>query len=467
MTDLHLPLDPAAGRLSAQLAAGLRAAVRDGRLAGGTRLPSSRDLARDLGVSRGVVVTAYEQLVAEGFLVSRRGDGTRVAPLARPDLPPLRSAPVWPDEEPAARAGTSPCDLRPGPDLSAFPRELWAAAIRTALRTIPSDALSYPEPSGAAELRGELAGYLGRVRAAHAVPERIVVMNGVAHVISSVVRLLAAAGHTVLAVEDPSGHRQPPMLEAAGVGLVRIPVDAHGIDVAALAASPARAVLVTPAHQYPTGVVLAPGRRAELIQWARAVNGLVIEDDYDAEFRYDRSPVGCLQGLAPERVVLAGSVSKSLAPALRLGWAVVPASLAERLRMHRMNTDIGGPVLEQHALAHLLASGAYDRHLRAMRRRYRARRDALAGALAARLPDVRVQGVAAGLHLYVELPAGCDEEKVVAEAAHHGLLLQGAAPMWSRPAKPALVIGYARVNETRLRSAVDILDRVIARGIHG
>jgi len=462
VTDLYLPLDRTAGRLSAQIAAGLRAAVREGRLTAGTRLPSSRDLARDLEVSRGVVVAAYEQLVAEGFLVARRGDGTRVAPLARPDEP-LRSAPVWRHEEPASELGSgpSPIDLRPGPDLAAFPRELWASALRTALRTLPSEALSYPDPGGAAELRAELAGYLGRVRAAHAAPERIVVMNGVAHVVSTLVRLLAADGHTVLAVEDPAGHRQIPWLRAGGLEPVRIRVDSAGIDVAALAASPARAVLITPAHQFPTGVVLAPKRRAELIEWARSVDGLVIEDDYDAEFRYDREPVGCLQGLDPDRVVLAGSVSKSLAPALRLGWAVAPDRLARRLRRHRTDTDIAGPLLEQHALAHLLATGSYDRHLRALRRRYRARRDALVEALHRRLPRARVQGVAAGLHVYVELPPGCDEATVIAKAAERGVVLQGAAPMWSRPAPPALVIGYGRANEARLTAAVEVLGQVV------
>ncbi|REE96070.1 PLP-dependent aminotransferase family protein [Thermomonospora umbrina] len=467
MTDLHVPLDRAAGRLSAQIAAGLRTAIREGRLAAGTRLPSSRDLARDLAVSRGVAVTAYEQLIAEGFLTARNGDGTRVARTVR--LDPVPPPAVAPHEQPASAvaAGASPCDLRPGPDLGAFPRDRWAAAVRTALRTIPNDALSYPESGGVPELRVELAGYLGRVRAAHAAPDRIIVMNGVAHVLSSVVQVLVAQGHTTLAVEDPASDRQLPMLAAAGVRIVRVPVDADGLDVAALAASGARAVLVTSAHQYPTGVVLAPGRRAELVAWARAVDGVVIEDDYDAEFRYDRDPVGCLQGFDPDRVVLAGSVSKSLAPALRLGWAVVPDALLGPLREHRVNTDIGGPVIEQYALAHLLASGAYDRHLRAMRRLYRSRRDALVAALAELLPDVRVQGVAAGLHLYVELPTDCDEARVVAEAARSGVVLEGAAPMWSRPAPPALVLGYGRVGETRLRAAVETLSRAIAAGVRG
>ncbi|MEU9839113.1 PLP-dependent aminotransferase family protein [Actinomadura sp. NPDC048032] len=472
MTDLHLSLDRSAGRLAAQIAAGFRAAVRSGRLTAGTRLPSSRDLARDLDVSRGVVVTAYEQLTAEGFLIARRGDGTRIAPLARPDEeigpppgPPPR--PAEPRTEPAVLY-----DLTPGqPDLSAFPRERWIAAARTALRTLPHDALAYPDPAGVPDLRAELASYLGRVRAAHADPGRIVIMNGVAQGLSGLLGQLLSDGHTALAVEDPTSVRQLPMLAAAGVRLVRVPVDEEGLDVAALARTQARAVLVTPAHQYPTGVVLSPARRAALIAWARDADGVVLEDDYDAEFRYDRDPVGCLQGVDPDRVVLLGSVSKSLAPALRLGWALAPPFLAEGLREHRTNTDLGAPVLEQYALTEFLRGGGYDRHLRTMRRRYRARRDALAGALAENLPGARVHGVSAGIHLYVELPGGCDEDRVVERAARAGVSVAGARAMWSarraEEAPPALVLGYAGLPEPRLVKAAQLLGQAVAHGDGG
>ncbi|MER7547352.1 PLP-dependent aminotransferase family protein [Actinomadura sp.] len=471
MTDIHLPLDRSAGRLAAQIAAGFRAAVRSGRLTAGTRLPSSRDLARDLDVSRGVVVAAYEQLTAEGFLIARRGDGTRIAPLARPDeaaARPRQGAPVRPDGAPAPL----PYDLTPGrPDLAAFPRERWIAAARAALRTLPNDALGYPDAAGVPALRAELAGYLGRVRAAHADPARVVVMNGVAHGLSALLAMLRDAGHRELAVEDPTSARQLPMMETAGLRLARVPVDAEGLDVAALARSGARAVLVTPAHQYPTGVVLSPARRAELIAWVRDVDGLILEDDYDAEFRYDRDPVGCLQGVDPDRVVLLGSVSKSLAPALRLGWAVAPPSVAGRLGEHRARTDLGAPVLEQHALTEFLRGGGYDRHLRTMRRRYRARRDALAGALAAHLPDARVHGVSAGIHLYVELPAGCDEDEVVARAAREGVAVTGARSLWSpgraAAAPPALVLGYAGLSETRLVKAAELLGQAVTHGAGG
>ncbi len=293
-------------------------------------------------------------------------------------------------------------------------------------------------------------------------PDGVVVTAGVAQLLAIAPRILIEEGHRLLAVEDPVGHHQIPMIEAAGIELAGVPVDEEGIDVAALARTGARAALVTPAHQYPTGVVLSPRRRAALVAWARAVDALVIEDDYDGEFRYDRDPVGCLQGLAPERVVLAGSMSKALSPALRLGWAVAPPWLAVRLRAARALHDLGSPVLDQHVLARLIASGDHARHLRLMRRRYRARRDAFVAALAERLPQVRVHGVSAGLHAYAELPAGCDEEAVVAAAAALGVAIEGVTPgRIRRPGPPAIVVGYARLPERRLTEAVALLAKAI------
>jgi DNA-binding transcriptional MocR family regulator len=465
--DPHLTLDRSAGRLAAQLADGLRAAVREGRLPPGTRLPSTRDLALDLAVSRGVVVTAYEQLVAEGFVVSRQGDGTRVAP-----APAVRAAPP-PDSEAHRRAlrlaaGTEPdpvdppgirYDLRPGkPDLASFPRERWAATLRDVLSSLPHAALNYPDAAGVGALRSELAGYLARVRAAAAGPGDVVVTAGVAQALAIVPRVLAEEGHRLLAVEDPLGHHQLPVIRATGIEPVGVPVDEEGIDVAALSRTGARAVLVTPAHQYPTGVVLSPRRRAALVEWARGTDAVIIEDDYDGEFRYDREPVGCLQGLAPERVVLAGSVSKTLSPAVRLGWAVAPPWLAARLRAARALHDLGSPVLDQHVLARMLADGCYARHLRVTRRKYRARRDAFVAALSSHLPDVRVRGVSAGLQAYAELPARCDEARVVEEAAARGVAVEGVTPMRvGGPGPAAIVVGYARLPEHRLTEAVALL----------
>jgi DNA-binding transcriptional MocR family regulator len=403
--------------------------------------------------------------------VSRQGDGTRVAPFPAVGTAPaprgaahrqaLRFA-AGTDAGPADPPGIA-YDLRPGkPDLASFPRERWSATLRDVLRELPHSALNYPDPAGVPALRTSLAGHLARVRAAVTDPEGIVVTAGVAQMLAVVPRILIEEGHRLLAVEDPLGHHQIPMIQATGIELAGVPVDEEGIDVAALARTGARAVLVTPAHQFPTGVVLSPQRRAALVEWARAVDALVIEDDYDGEFRYDRDPVGCLQGLAPERVVLAGSVSKALSPALRLGWAVAPPWLAVRLRAARALHDLGSSVLDQHVLARLITDGDHSRHLRLMRRKYRDRRDAFVAALAARLPEVRVHGVSAGLHAYAELPESCDEAAVVARAAGLGVAVEAVTPMRVRhPGPPAIVVGYARLPERRLAEAVDLLATAI------
>ena len=464
LPDLHLELDPACGGRAAQVADAIRHAVRAGRIGAGYRLPATRALATDLGVSRGVVVEAYERLSAEGFLESRQGSGTRVATRAAPDAAADAAAGA---DTPLDDVDAGPIpplppgigyDLRPGqPDLSTFPRGAWLAALRRAITTLPTSELGYPARAGAPRLRTELAAYLRRVRAVAAPPGQVVVAAGVAQVMAAVGRALAADGHRRLAVEDPSSMHQRPLMHGVGLAPVAVPVDDQGIDVAALARTAARAVLVTPAHQYPTGVVLSPERRAALITWARERDAVIIEDDYDAEFRFDREPVGCLQALAPDRVVLAGSVSKSMAPALRLGWAVAPARLAASVALLRAVTDLGSPTLDQRALAELITDGQYDRHLRATRARYRARRDALAGALHARLPVLSVRGVSAGLHLYVELPPGTDEGRLVDAAHERGVAVTGVGGLRLMPGPPALVLGFAAEPERRLAAAVELL----------
>ena len=430
----------------------------------GSRLPSTRDLAKDLGVSRGVVVAVYEQLVAEGFLRSRQGDGTRVVctlvegPVGDSASDTHRATLVLGE---ACEAGPADIpgieyDLRPGkPDLSSFPRDRWLAAVRDALQVVPHSAFNYPDPGGAAELRGALGDYLGRVRAAVAAPENIVIMAGVAQMLALLPPILIQEGRPVLAVEDPLGEHQQPMLTATGIGLAAVPVDDEGINVDLLAATGARAVLLTPAHQFPTGVVLSPRRRSALLDWARDVDAIVVEDDYDAEFRYDRDPVGCLQGLAPERVVLAGSVSKSLAPSLRLGWVLAPPWLAGRLRAARSLLDLGL------AVARPVRTRPAD-GLGRLRPPFAADAPPVPNpqgraGLGARtlLPEVRVHGVAAGLHVYVELPAGSDEAATVLAAAERGVAVAGVTPMRVRtPGPPALVLGYARLSERHAAEAV-------------
>ncbi|GAA2369954.1 PLP-dependent aminotransferase family protein [Nonomuraea africana] len=424
MADLHIPIDRDRGAIAGQVATELREAIRQGRLEAGTRLPASRELAKDLSVSRGVVVEAYEQLVAEGFLIARVGAGTVVAATARREpARPLERAPYY---------GHRPTS----PDLGGFPRERWLAAVRHVLTTVPSDAFDYGDPGGVPELREELASYLKRVRAADVSADNLVIVGGVAQGLSLILHVLRSPK---LAVEDPTSHRQVPLLRRTGAELVPIPVDEEGLRVERLRG--VGAVLLTPAHQYPTGVVLSPARRAALMEWG----GVVLEDDYDAEFRFDRDPVGCLQGLAPDRVILSGSVSKSLAPGLRLGWIAAPPDLAEAVRQARGELDLGSPVIEQYALAHLLRTGGYDRNLRRMRREYRKRRDALVRALAEHLPELVVRGIEAGLHVYLDLPEGWDEAEVVAAAQAEGLSAEPVGPMRFSEGPPAMVMGFARL----------------------
>ena len=317
-----MPLRRGDGPLHAQVERTLREAIRAGRLMPDTALPSTRVLARTLGISRGVVFEAYAQLAAEGYLVARQGAATRVASRAVSEPPRARPARLLRD-----LAGAH--DLMPGrPDLSAFPREVWLASWRRALRRVPDAALGYPDPRGTVELRDALSSYLGRARAVVPDPQRTVITAGVTQGVVLLARALREQGHSLLAVEDPGFHLHRWSVERAGLRTVGVRVDAEGLDVDALAATGARAVLTTPAHQMPTGVVLTPARRAALLVWADEVDGLVIEDDYDAEYRFDREPVGALQGVDPQRVAYAGSASKTLANALRLGWLVLPERLA-------------------------------------------------------------------------------------------------------------------------------------------
>jgi GntR family transcriptional regulator/MocR family aminotransferase len=447
--ELLVGLTRAEGPLHAQLEVQLRAAVRSGRLAAGERLPSSRALAAQLGVSRGVVVEAYGQLAAEGYLAVRPGAAPRVAAGAV-------AAPAQPDHQAAPPARY---DLRPGtPDLSLFPRAAWTRAARRALREAPDADLGYPEPAGHPRLRAALAAYLGRVRGVLATPDRIVVCGGVAEALALVARVLRAAGARRIAVEDPSHFGTRGLIAHNGLEPVPVRVDAHGIDVAALAAAAPDAVLVTPAHQFPTGVVLDPARRAALLDWARRADALVIEDDYDAEYRYDRHPVGALQGLAPDHVVHVHSVSKTLAPALRMGWAALPARLAPAVSDEKRLSDLGAPVLEQLTLAAFLEHGELDRHLRRTRPVYRHRRDVLVGALA----GLDVEGVAAGLHVLVNLPRRISEAQAIRAATAEGIAVDALGPHVALPPRPpALLLGYTRTSEAALGRAARLLRRTL------
>lgn len=459
-----LQLDPASAPtrgLTGWLVDALRGAIADGRLTPGVRLPATRILADELAVSRGVVVEAYRRLADEGLVSGRTGGGTRV--LARPVQPsrPTRTAP--PPERPRLPRPRLPVgagiDLSPGvPDLSAFPRSTWLRAERAVLSETSPEDLGYGDPRGHPRLREALAPWLGRTRGLRVDAEDILVVAGVAQAAALLAQQLRCEGVETIAVEDPGSRGAVDELEYWGLRAVPVPVDDEGIQVHALAESDAPAVFLTPAHQFPTGVVLGPQRRRELLAWD---GELLIEDDYDAEYRYDRAPVPALHPSAPDRIAYAGSTSKSLAPALRLGWLVAPRRRYSDLVAAKHATDLGSPTVPQLVLARLLESGEYDRHIRLVRVRHRARRDALLETLAAALPAARVTGVAAGLHLLLTLPDGVDDVAVADDLRDAGVLVHPLS--WHRrlPGPPGLVLGYASHSPDRLREAGAIIGRIV------
>jgi len=435
--------------LHRQLANGLRDAIRTGRLAPATRLPSTRALAADLGVSRRLVVDAYSQLAAEGFLLSTHGSGTRVATVDTASAPQRDAAePVKPFD----------IDFAPGsPDLGSFPRHAWLRALRQGLDEIESQAFGYVEPQGLYPARVAVADYLRRTRGVVADPRHIVLCSGATQAVALLASTLIGQ---MVAMEDPGFWLHRMVLRHNGIEPLPVPVDDGGLDIEALAASGATAVLATPAHQSPTGVVLSAARRTALLQWARA-DHLVIEDDYDAEYRYDRAPVGALQGIAPDRVVYVGSTSKTLAPGLRIGWMVLPAHLVGPITLAKGLADTGSSVMDQIAFAKLLTSGGYDRHLRQMRRRYLARRNALLQALTRHLPEATVLGTAAGVHLTVRFPEGFPVAELVHRAAGMRVRIEPVAPCYAEPtsAPPGLMLGYANLSESQIVAGVQALAR--------
>ncbi|MBX9393346.1 PLP-dependent aminotransferase family protein [Streptomyces sp. TRM72054] len=456
--DLHLELAGPGGRRAALIRA-LRDAVRSGRLAPGTRLPPYRSLAADLGVARNTVADAYAELVAEGWLTARQGSGTRVADRAEPLKGSTRVAKKTP-----ARARGPRHDLRQGtPDTSAFPRADWLASYRRALQQAPNEVFGPGDPAGRRELREALTEYLARARGVRTEPGRIVICSGFAHAL----RLLFGQGGSgvlrgPLAVEayGLGFHRE--LLTTADVRTVPLPLDEDGARVDLLTRE--RAVLLTPAHQFPTGGPLHATRRAAVIDWARARGSVILEDDYDGEFRYDRKPVGAVQGLDPERVIHIGSVSKSLSPALRLGWMALPERYVDGVLAAKGEREGWASVLDQLSLADFIAKGSYDRHVRRMRQRYRSRRDRLVATLAEHAPHIEVTGVAAGLHAVLRLPPGTERSTVKA-AAWQGVALDGLAafrhPRTDMTARDGLVVGYATPSEHAYGAALDALCDVL------
>lgn len=444
------------------LQSALREAVRSGRLAAGTRLPSSRELAADLGVSRGLVTDAYEQLTAEGYLRSGHGSGTWVGDAVR-----AAAAPAVRDRAPHPTGARA--DFVPGtPDLSLFPRAAWGAAHRTVLARLPHRALGYPDPRGLPELRTALAAMLTRRRGVVADPERLVVCSGVAQAMTLLGSALHRRGARTVGLEDPGSPENVAVLGSAGLRSVPLPVDSEGLVPGAAERAGVRAVVTTPAHQFPSGIAYSAARRTELLDWARSVDGFVLEDDYDGDFRYDRAPVGALQGLDPERVAYMGSVSKSMAPGLRIGWLLAPEELTEELVERKRTMDLGNPVLEQALLADFVEQGGYDRHLRRCRLAYQRRRDTLIAALDEHFPGTEVSGIAAGLHVIALLPGRYGPEAWFLErAAAAGVALRALA--YHGTARPddgrvRLVMGYAHQSPSEIGRGVRLLAEAVGRG---
>ncbi|MFI6929799.1 PLP-dependent aminotransferase family protein [Streptomyces sp. NPDC050287] len=452
---LHLG-QPSDGPLHERVKRALRTAIRNGRIEVGTALPPSRQLAADLSCSRWAVTEAYSQLIAEGYLEAQTGSATRVRWSDNPDADSLRPA--------ARHTPAALFDLAPGlPDLRAFPRRRWAEAVRTQVTTAAFTEFGYPPPGGHIRLRQLLADYLGRSRGVAATPQDVTVCTSVTDGVRRVCHALRADGITAVGCEEPGWTRLREVVRAAGLDPVPIRTDSGGLRTDDLAGHTGlRAVLTAPAHQFPLGTVLVPERRAALLRWARRVDGVVLEDDYDAEFRYDRRPVAAIQGMDPTRVILFKSLSKILSPALGIGWIVAPPRWTHHL--HQTDQVATQPsTLDQLAFATLLESGAYDRHLRASRKRYRNRRDTLVQALAQQLPGAPVSGIAAGLHLILRLPATVDTQAVITAAATRSLRVAGLAAYHATDDHNdhGLVLGYGNLADNAVSEAVRHLREAI------
>ena len=457
--DILIPTDRRSSvPLRVQLERQLRVAIQSGRLQANSRMPSTRALGDNLGVARGVVVEAYEQLIADGYLSATVGAGTYVTE-SRPGA--VQAAESRPDEERPRfdfEAGT--------PDVAAFPRGRWLACLKRAYETANSNALGYPAPQGLLVARSALASFLSRSRATVGNSDRVLMCNGFTQGILLIARALKARGLTNVAIEDPSFGGLYRHFQNIGLDVQCVPIDEHGLVVDRLGSN-VSAVVVTPGHQFPTGAAMNAERRTALLAWAVRNDSLIIEDDYDSEFRYDRQPLGSLQGMAPDRVIYVGTASKMLAPALRLGWLLAPNNWIEDLTRQKMSADAGSPTNDQLALAEFLDSGEMDTHLRKMRPIYRQRRDVLVGAIAEFMPGLRVHGIAAGLHLMVDLPAGTDERDFVARSSRRSVRLVGAGKYRAEQANhsPAIVLGYGCVSEASIRLGVSQIADLLAHNV--
>lgn len=450
------------GPLHMRLAAAIRSAVRDGRVPHGAALPPSRNLADDLGVSRWTVTQAYGQLVTEGYLSARTGSATRASWTPGPDDPAVpRPAPAAGVPRPQARYDMYSCRQ----DLRVFPRRKWVEAITAAAATASFSQLDYSAPGGMPELRTVLAEHLNRARGAAVDPAAVSIFSGAGQALTQVCRALMADGQTVLGIEDPGSIRYWQVARTTGMDLVGLPVDEQGLVTAELGRHPwLRAVCVGTARQMAYGTPLPAGRRLELLAWARRVDALVIEDDYDHEFSYDRPAPPVMQGTDPQRIALLGSMTQALGPTVSVGWVVTPGRLVQAVRAEDQIQPLP-PALNQLALAHLMQSGGYDRHVRTTRLQLRRRRNALIESLRTRLPGYRVHGAQSAMMLLVELPPGTDTASIIAAAARRDLQIGDIEEMrlTPDPARPGILLGYGNLSDKVVDEAVALLADILAQ----
>ena len=446
---MDLNIDLSLGRARrGQLEQSLRDAIRVGRIRPGARLPSSRELAETLGVSRGLVVNAYNQLTAEGLLDARAGSGTSVIGGASSAAQVAREALYSPRR--------FRYDMRPGlPDLAQFPRTAWSGSLVHATRTLATEDLGYANLNGLPVLREVLAQYLDRARATRADPRWLLITSGVSLGLLQACLALQSGGARRVAIEDPGWRWQRSIVERAGLEAVPIRPDFLGPTTQALTRAGVDAVFLTPSHQFPVGSQMPAERREELLRWARATGGYILEDDYDSEYFFGEPRSATVQGSDPDRVILAGTTSKILAPGLRCGWLLVPEQLFVRVSDVREVTLSTVSSVDQAALAHLIATGGLDRHLRRTRRTYTARRAALLDALHGQLPDLAAAARGSGLHIYLPLPDDLDEMAVAGRAQACGAGVYAAGQVSSRTHRePALLLGFARLKTEDASAAI-------------
>jgi GntR family transcriptional regulator / MocR family aminotransferase len=475
---LAIPLSRQGEPLFRQVYRGLRQAILSGVLQANERLPSTRDLAEQLKISRTVALLAYDQLLAEGFVEGRGGSGTFVSArlqgtaarpalrFARPRLSRFGAAAAASAaivDTPHRKPSTVPCDFVYGrSDLTTFPFEMWRRLLLRQVRRAPVREFDYGTALGSPRLREAICGHLRRARAVVCEPDQVIMVNGSQQALDLVIRVLVERGDRV-AIENPHYDGIRGALRAAGARLCGVPVDRHGLNPALLP-DDARLAFVTPSHQFPTGAILPLDRRLALLAWARRRNAVIVEDDYDGEFHYGGRPLESLQGLDREgRTIYIGTFSRTVFPALRIGYLIPPASLVSTFSAAKWLNDLHSATLEQQTLAEFIGCGMYERHLQRLRRRNTARRAALLSAIGEFLGDrVETTGDGAGAHVVLWPKKRVPEADTVSAAADRGVGIYGIAHCYlGRPPRPGFLLGFARLSEREIRAGIRLLGEVL------